>query len=275
MPKDEREPQTQNLTVLSRIPYFRRCTQFHRAGSFFFSSEVMRIQRRCCAHSFTAYVSSDGSGTTQWLLVSSGNVLAGQAWPWLPGRPLLLLVYLRWLLGRSLVSAGQPKVRRTTVEIVDVPRCAINDDSHDPVPIEVDVEPRVSRVGHSLEVYLGYIYPPTDLGITDLESSELGTLLQGASTLRPTLEVEPEGIGVWHSSVGFLTHRPTRAQCHQSSLPAVDAQLISTALGSIAREDPCLTTLRTNRSPRPIGCGRARGRTKAAFNGVEPTNVAW
>ena len=136
--------------------------------------------------------------------MSSGKVLAGQAWPWLPGRPLLLLVYLRWLLGRSLVSAGQPKVRRTTVETADVSRCAINDESHDTVPIEVDVEPRVSRVGLSLEVYLGYIYPPTDLGITRLESSELSTLLQGASTLRPTMEVEPEGIGVWHSLVGFF-----------------------------------------------------------------------
>ena len=67
---------------------------------------------------------------------SSGNVLAGQAWPWLPGRPLLrrtclrlllarsllLLVCLRWLLGRSLVSAGLPKGRRTTVETFDVSR---------------------------------------------------------------------------------------------------------------------------------------------------------
>ena len=69
--------------------------------------------------------------------MSSGKVLAGQAWPWLPGRPLMLLVYLRWLLGRSLVSAGQPKVRRTTVETADVSRCAINDESHDPESAEL------------------------------------------------------------------------------------------------------------------------------------------
>ena len=136
------------------------------------------------------------------------------------------------------MSAGQPKGRRTTVETVDVSRCAINDESHDPVPIEVHVGPRFNSVGHSLEENSGYMYSPTHLGIMSLESSELGTLLQGAITLRPTMEVEPEGTGVWHSSVGKFTHRPTRPQCHQSSLPAIDAQPISTPIGSIAQEDP-------------------------------------
>ena len=35
------------------------------------------------------------------------------------------------------MSAGQPKVRRTTVETADVSRCAINDESHDPESAEL------------------------------------------------------------------------------------------------------------------------------------------
>ena len=79
------------------------------------------------------------------------------------------------------MSAGQPKGRRTTVETVDSSRCAINDESHDPVPIAVHVGPSFNSVGHSLEVCSGCMYPPTHLGIMSLESSELGTLFAGCN----------------------------------------------------------------------------------------------
>ena len=108
-----------------------------------------------------------------------------------------------------------------------------------------------------------------------LKSSEMGTLLQGAITLQPAMEVEPEGTGVWHSSVGIFTHRPTRPQCHESSLPAVDAQPISTPIGSTAQEDPMTDDAQDQPQPMTHWLRPRTVTDKGSIQRRGPTDIAW